>query len=63
MADVMYLADRACTCRQIANDAADAETASNLYELAKVYDRQIAATKRVGRQPHAQPHRRSMSRA
>lgn len=44
MPDVMYLANMAHTCRKLAEQAEEAEAAFNLYELARIYDRQIAAS-------------------
>lgn len=46
MPNVMYLANMAHACRQLADSTEEAETAFDLYELARVYDRQIAASTR-----------------
>lgn len=41
MPNLRYLATMASTCRQLAVQAKEPETAFNLFELAKVYDDQI----------------------
>ena len=51
MPNVMYLANMAHTCRTLADRTEEAETAFNLYELARVYDRQIEVATRSRPRP------------